>query len=229
MPKPTFEHLPSDKRQRVIDVAIDEFAERPYALASVTQIAERAGVAKGSMYQYFEDKRDLFLFLVDYAAQAQLAHLAALVPPDPDIDTFTLLRWQMSASVRVGVALPQMTQLLQRAFADDHPFRDEVGRRTGAAGAQHLQVLVERGIARGEIDSAFDVELAASLIRGVLGELRGLLLRRAGVSLASAAADVERISGADVEGIYDEVLRFIERGLRPAGAGAGAIERGTSQ
>src|SRR5262245_26197301 len=84
MPEPTFDRLPAAKRQRIIDTAIAEFAEHPYDVASVSRIVEQAGIAKGSLYQYFEHKQDLFLFLIDYAAQAQIQVLRALTPPDPD-------------------------------------------------------------------------------------------------------------------------------------------------
>src|SRR5687767_10497637 len=102
VPKPTFANLPAAKRQAIIAIAIDEFAAHPYAVASVSRIVERAGIAKGSLYQYFENKQDLFLFLLDYAAQRQLQLLRELTPLDRDAGFFELLRWQMSASVRVG-------------------------------------------------------------------------------------------------------------------------------
>jgi AcrR family transcriptional regulator len=78
VPKPTFANLPAAKRQVII--AIDEFATHSYAVASVSRIVERAGIAKGSLYQYFENKQDLFLFLLDYAAQMQLQLLSELMP-----------------------------------------------------------------------------------------------------------------------------------------------------
>ena len=142
MPKPTFANLPAAKRQAIIAIAIDEFAAHPYAVASVSRIVERAGIAKGSLYQYFENKQDLFLFLLDYAAQTQLQLLRELTPPDPDAGFFALLRWQMSARVRVGVAAPQLVQLMSRAYSADLPFRDTAAERMQSAGAEHILPLL---------------------------------------------------------------------------------------
>ena len=64
MPKQTFFNLPDDKRQRILDVVIDEFADNDYANVSISRIVARAGIAKGSFYQYFEDKEDLSGYLV---------------------------------------------------------------------------------------------------------------------------------------------------------------------
>jgi AcrR family transcriptional regulator len=69
MPKQTFFNLPEEKRQTIIDVAIEEFAENGFEAASINRIVANSGISKGSFYQYFEDKLDLFMHLVDILAQ----------------------------------------------------------------------------------------------------------------------------------------------------------------
>src|SRR6478609_3242705 len=64
MPKPTFFRLPDERRDRLVEEAILEFADRTYAEASLSQIAQRARIPKGSFYQYFEDKLDLYRWLL---------------------------------------------------------------------------------------------------------------------------------------------------------------------
>ena len=64
MPTATFFGLPEDRRTRLVEEAITEFAERSYAEASLSQIVRRAGIAKGSLYQYFSDKLDLYRWLL---------------------------------------------------------------------------------------------------------------------------------------------------------------------
>lgn len=225
MPKPTFDNLPAAKRERIIAIAIKEFAEHPYALASISRIVERAGIAKGSLYQYFAHKQELFLYLVEHAARAQLSILAGLAPPDPALGFFELLRWQMSASVRVGAAAPQLVRLIYRASSDDLPFRDEVRRRLGSAGAGHFLPLLRLGVERGEIDPDLDLELAAFAIKSLTSDLGELIARRAGVSVATAAHDVERLAGPETERIYDAVLDLLRHGLTPRAGRRGAEER----
>ena len=64
MPKSTFFGLPEERRDRLVREAIAEFADRAYAEASLSQIARRARIPKGSVYQYFEDKLDLYRWLL---------------------------------------------------------------------------------------------------------------------------------------------------------------------
>lgn len=213
MPKSTFDNLPPSKRQAIIDLALAEFAEHPYQVASLSRIVVRAGIAKGSIYQYFANKQDLYLFLLEYAADQQLQILQAQSPPDPDLSFFALLRWQMQASVVVGLAAPLLTRLMYRAVTDDLPFRDEVTRRLGRAGEDHLRTLLARGVARGEIAPALDLEIAAFVLRSLISDLHGLIRRRMGVTLEQAASDVRLLSGPEADQLYDQIIQILQFGL----------------
>ncbi|MDR1879332.1 MAG: TetR/AcrR family transcriptional regulator [Tannerellaceae bacterium] len=57
--KEQYEALRAEKKQLIMDAALEVFAEAGYALTSIDQIAKRAGIAKGLIYTYFESKEDL--------------------------------------------------------------------------------------------------------------------------------------------------------------------------
>ena len=61
----TFLRLPEEKRNRFLNAAWEEFTTVPYARASINQIIRRAGIPRGSFYQYFDDKTDLFAYLLE--------------------------------------------------------------------------------------------------------------------------------------------------------------------
>lgn len=67
MPKQTFYKLPQEKQERILAAAKNEFTHARYDDASINQIVRESGISRGSFYQYFEDKQDIFLyFLKDY-------------------------------------------------------------------------------------------------------------------------------------------------------------------
>ncbi|MDO4322196.1 MAG: TetR/AcrR family transcriptional regulator [Lachnospiraceae bacterium] len=68
MPLPTFDRLPEEKKNRILQASYEEFIlyKDNYEKASIKRIAKNAGVSIGSMYQYFKDKTDLFLYLAQY-------------------------------------------------------------------------------------------------------------------------------------------------------------------
>ena len=65
MPKQTFIKLPIDKKETLIHAAKKEFSRVPLFEASIANIVKEAGIPRGSFYQYFEDKEDLYYFLLD--------------------------------------------------------------------------------------------------------------------------------------------------------------------
>lgn len=61
----TFQNLNEEKKNRVLKVALAEFSRVSLNDASVTNIVKRAEISRGSFYQYFEDKEDLYKYLVN--------------------------------------------------------------------------------------------------------------------------------------------------------------------
>lgn len=65
MPKQTFFHLSKDKQDTLIQAAKQEFSRAPLHEASIANIIKSAGIPRGSFYQYFEDKDDIFYYLLN--------------------------------------------------------------------------------------------------------------------------------------------------------------------
>ena len=65
MPTPTFFRLPEEKRARLTDAAWREFSAVRFSEASINRIVRDAQIPRGSFYQYFADKDDLFFYLLD--------------------------------------------------------------------------------------------------------------------------------------------------------------------
>src|SRR5215475_6981545 len=66
MPFPRFHKLEREKRERLLEVAAQEFAMYGFEDASINRILERAQMSKGAAYYYFADKVDLFFTVVQY-------------------------------------------------------------------------------------------------------------------------------------------------------------------
>lgn len=59
MPRPRYENVDADKKQKLLAAAVKEFAAHGFELASINTILDDAGFSKGSFYYYFDDKTDL--------------------------------------------------------------------------------------------------------------------------------------------------------------------------
>lgn len=58
--------IPEDKKAKIIEVSLKEFAEKGYDKASTNTIVKESGISKGLLFYYFESKKNLYLCLVDY-------------------------------------------------------------------------------------------------------------------------------------------------------------------
>lgn len=64
MPTQTFFNLSEEKQQRLIAGAMKEFSSKSLNDASISNIVKNAKISRGSFYQYFEDKKDLYFYLI---------------------------------------------------------------------------------------------------------------------------------------------------------------------
>ena len=76
MPSKVFIELDKEKQQRVIGAAMNEFASFGYENASTNRIVKECGISKGSLFKYFENKEDLYFYIVDKVAADMASGLA---------------------------------------------------------------------------------------------------------------------------------------------------------
>jgi AcrR family transcriptional regulator len=83
MPKQTFFNLELNKQQNIIYSSILEFTGKGFVNGSIASISKEAVVSKGSLYQYFNDKKELYLYLVDYTSSILNNELKVLLHSIP--------------------------------------------------------------------------------------------------------------------------------------------------
>ena len=69
MPSETFKNLDENKKQRLIKAAIEEFSRVSFSEASINNIINNAKISRGSFYMYFENKDDLFKYILNFHKQ----------------------------------------------------------------------------------------------------------------------------------------------------------------
>ncbi|CAJ1510220.1 TetR/AcrR family transcriptional regulator [[Mycobacterium] burgundiense] len=79
MPTVTWARVDPARRAAIIEAAEAEFGAHGFSRGSLNVIARRAGVAKGSLFQYFADKRDLYAFIADIGSQRVRTYMEARI------------------------------------------------------------------------------------------------------------------------------------------------------
>lgn len=186
------EQRKAETRARLLAAARTLFVERGFDATRPQDVARAAGVAAGTFYVHFADKREAFLAVTDEAAAALMERIRRVTEGRPSFDAG--LRAALEALV---------------AFADDHPgllsacFADAgviaAGLPQSASLRERLtRQLAEglrRGHAAGELRGDFDPDVIAA---GVVGLAQHALLHG---------------RGRDRRSVIDDVTRFCARAL----------------
>lgn len=135
----------------LISAALDSFVDKGYAATRLEDVAQRAGVSKGTLYLYFDGKEALFKAVVREGLLPRLAEGEALAATHEG-DSAALLRemmtrwWTLFGTQRIG-GIPKLIFAEARNFPEIAAFyHQEVILR----GSALIRRVIERGIARGE-------------------------------------------------------------------------------
>jgi len=212
MPTDTFLNLPEEKRQRVLDAAVAEFATQPYDSASLSNIARQAEIAKGSLYAYFEDKQDLYNTLIELGAEERLALLKTLPAPDPDSDLFGYLRWLLLSVVHFEIQRPRLARLVYRAFVEEIPFPEmtEELRRRGTT--QFFKQLLSQGILHGTVAPSVDPDAAAFLLEAVYYQVGKYVRER--LEEEQAINENTLLESKTLQQILNNLLAILTKGMQ---------------
>ncbi|HOB91853.1 MAG: TetR/AcrR family transcriptional regulator [Bacillota bacterium] len=201
MPKATFFNLPKEKQKRIIDAAIDEFAARPFHQARVTAIADQAGIPAGSFYQYFEDKKDLYKYLISLIAHEKVSFVnQELVEKKEECGFFGLLREAYLSSIRFAKAHPRFVPIGIMLFSDKELYHEIFGEYADR-GVEFFKELLEQGKREGSVDPSIDTTLVANVLIGIHFVLADFIIE-------DGKLDYDDMV------VIDQVLDLVENGIK---------------
>lgn len=163
---PKFVRLPEERPQSLLDAAIEVFSTVGYRAARLEQVGEAAGVTKGTIYYYFDDKEDLLTQAVTARVAATYSGIAGVVDAveggTPE-KLRAVLRAAWSRWTHPDTA--KMLRLVTGEVRVEFPALFEKAMRTGPLQLMQLVArLLEEGQRRREIAADVDVPAAAQFI-----------------------------------------------------------------
>lgn len=202
MPTNTFLNLPRNKRDLIFRQALAEFARYPFERASLSAIVQKAGIAKGSMYQYFANKKALYKFVVGEVYQKKRDFLKTVWLEKEALDFFGLASLYYRRSWRFARQYPLYHQVTVNFWeSKDGAIRDEILQKKETRLAEFSDLL-DLGLQSGVISPEMDKEAIWFVYHSV------------------AKALIDGFLNADInvdthEDYIESVLAVLELGLRP--------------
>ncbi len=202
MPKPTFFNLPKERRHLIFRHALEEFAQFPYEQASLSAIVSKANIAKGSMYQYFSGKKDLYMYLITEVYGQKREFLQPLWEQKEKLDFFKLASLYYQRSWHFARQYPLHHRVTVNFWdSKDASLREEILRKKEIRISEFSEML-ELGLQSGAVSPDINKDAVWFVYHAV------------------AKALVDNFADSDInaeshEAYINSVLAVLERGLRP--------------
>jgi AcrR family transcriptional regulator len=156
----------AERPQEILEAAFVEFSRNGYAMTTLDQIAEGAGVTKGTIYVYFENKEHLFISMVREVTKATLDTVHEMLETHEG-STADLLRAQFSFIYQHIVEDRRRREVLRMLIAEAPRFPELADRYHQEILRPCLDMLrqaIRRGMDRGEFRNSAIIDLPQIVI-----------------------------------------------------------------
>lgn len=201
---PKWQRRKDERPAEIISAAIDVFAEKGFAAAKLDDVAKRAGIAKGTLYRYFDTKDEMFRAVVQQAIAGSLGETetaaAALQGSISDLVPMLLTRAANRMGDRRFPAIARMVLAESRTFPDLAIFWHDqlVSRMLTLVGD-----LIAKAQARGEV-KAGDPKLYAFSILGPM--VSAVLFHEVLGGTSADLPDIDRLATQHAETVLKGML-----------------------
>lgn len=168
MPKETFYNLPETKREKLTAAATEEFAQANFHTASINQICKNARIAKGSFYQYFADKLDLYVYVMRLAVSEKIKYFSVVLEAFEELTLLEQIRLLFSKGIEFTHKHPVYAALGEQFAKEDDETAINAVLEQGEEQAQDLFInMIDNAKAKGEINPAVDSFALCMLLQSV--------------------------------------------------------------
>jgi len=196
---------PDERPQELLDAALVVFAERGYRTTTLDQVAEAAGVTKGTIYHYFRTKEELLLRAIEHYQDRAFARLDDVRRGDYASAADRVTAFVVQAFASDDPARRRVHALLQGIGAEAPAVRREWLRSGPVRAWRMLTKLIEDGQASGEFRADVDAEVTARLF--VSGLMLQLVWQQHSKHVPGVAIGEKRL----IAGALDALLHTLAR------------------
>ena len=168
--KPTFLNISPQKREKILSVATREFSDNGFENTNINVIAKRAGVSVGSLYKYFNTKRELFLTVVQLGIRELERTLSQVYESGEPILA------KLEAVIRSIQRTSRGSELIRLysgiSAQENAELAKEIAHEMEGVSARVYTELIRQGQEKGEIRGDMDAGMAAFMLDNLFMSLQ---------------------------------------------------------
>jgi AcrR family transcriptional regulator len=173
MPKDTFFNLPQQKQNNVFDAAVQEFSMWMFSEASINRIVKAAQIPRGSFYQYFDGKEDVFSYVITRIFGEIEAVMQTRRRDGQGTDALSLFMEKVYATAELNQKRPEYVRITLLQSRDKTHFVRQFFELSDAQRHNAVQLFVrdkQRGIVREDVDSSLVIDMVYALSKDLFYE-----------------------------------------------------------
>jgi AcrR family transcriptional regulator len=164
IPTQTYFNLSKEKQQRIIDAAVNEFSVRRFQEAKVSNIIKEAKIPRGSFYQYFEDKLDIYKHIFYIIGQRKMEYMTEDLKNPMDLAFFDLFRKLYHIGLEFALGNPKYIKISSLLLAQKDLIYQEVLQENIVIALDFYKAMIIRDQELGRMDKNIDPETLANLV-----------------------------------------------------------------
>lgn len=205
----TFRRLDPDRQEAVFNAVLEEAVAKGPASLNIKEIARRAGVSIGSLYQYFPDRDGLLNFAVELCTRSTIAMFQEYKPMMAAMPLKEAMNAYLMGGLEWGQTALGLVRFFGRAaYQGDPDLAERLVRPIANVMRETMQAILTQAKARGEIRDDVDIEAAARVMNAlmiVIGDSQLLPYLNTYFQVSDEAVSPERL----VEALFDLLLHGI--------------------
>jgi len=167
MPKETFFNLKEEKRLKILNAAIDQFALKPYEQVMISDIIKTSEIPRGSFYQYFTDKEDLYTYILKIINEEKRKFLNETLKNTEKINFIELSKILFKNGVDFALENPKFIHIFNHLLTHRNQIYEKVMAENIIIAKNIFIELIEKdklnGLIKKDIDSSALAELIIQL------------------------------------------------------------------
>lgn len=164
IPKQTYFNLDFEKQERICNAAIDEFALNSFDNAKLSNIIKAAGIPRGSFYQYFEDKFDIYDYLISKAGEIKIRYMTDLLKNPQEVPFLTLFKEMYVVGVKFAIENPKYVQIVTHLISNKGEVFNRVMKDKLELAHHYYVDLINLDKERGNLRKDIDTDIFAKLV-----------------------------------------------------------------
>lgn len=204
MPKETFFRLRDEKQEGILRSAIQEFVKHGFERAKISNIAKNAGIATGSIYQYFADKNELYVYCAKWSIEMFMKKLGSR----SDLESMDIYEYFNDGLTKTEVISeePELVIFMQ-SLSKRPDLLDASLKAMYAAGNAQMQALIRNSQAKGLVRTDIADDLLMDYFIAITECFRVRLARR-NVDFLQLPAD-----SPELQNEVKQMLELLEKGM----------------